>query len=160
MNILPPEWHARKFAVAMDLDGVIADFSEGWKGDGVFGNLIPESLDFANWCLVKGGWLWIHTCRASAINPITGELRGPEVERGVRDWLHSNGFSLNHPCLELWTGQGKPYADLYIDDKAFPIRDGKEPEQYRTIGGTYKGQFERLKDEVFSMSARGLTGAC
>ena len=130
MSILPPEWHARKFAVAMDFDGVIADFWGGWKGDGVFGSLIPESLGFVNWCLEEGGWVWIHTCRVSAINPITGKLRGPEVERGVRDWLHSNGFSLDHPCFELWTGQGKPYADLYIDDNALRIPDTAYEEYY------------------------------
>lgn len=143
MSTLSKEWHARKFAVAVDFDGVIADFSEGWRGDGVFGDLIPESLDFVKWCLDQGGWAWIHTCRASAVNPITGKLRSPAVEAGLREWLRTNGFPMDNPCLEIWTGQGKPYADLYVDDKVFLIRDGREPGQY------YRGQFSRLKDELF-----------
>ena len=99
--------------VCVDLDGVLADYSDGWKGVEYFGNPIPGAVEFTRQLAVFAD-IVIFTCRCS-----------PEVQRvpvagvhllvnRVREWLDANGFVYH----EIYSGVGKPFANAYVDDRA------------------------------------------
>ena len=96
-----------KKIACIDLDGTLAQYSE-WLGENHFGNAIPgganalETLRNNNWLLI------IFTTRSNK------DL--------VRNFLESNNipfdFINENPYQPSNAIGGKPYADLYIDDRA------------------------------------------
>lgn len=107
----------RRKTVAVDLDGVLADFSMGWTPDGVFhiGDPIPGSVAFTK-RLSEFADVLIWTTRC---NPEIGRGMGVGLLRNmVRDWLNRHGFAY----ADIWTGPGKPIAAAFVDDRAVPCR--------------------------------------
>lgn len=50
----------------------------------------------------------------------SGITRNPSILNGINTWLKENQI----PYDEIWQRQGKPDADVYIDDKAFnPLKE-------------------------------------
>lgn len=50
----------------------------------------------------------------------SGITRNPSIINGLNQWLKENQI----PYDEVWQRQGKPDADIYIDDKAFnPLKE-------------------------------------
>ncbi len=102
----------RKPRVCLDLDGVLAQYDK-WKGVDHIGDPIPGALEFAKQ-LAKICEIVIFTSRCaqdvlegSRITP--GQLRVKVIE-----WLEKHKF----PFTDVYTGQGKPRAAAFIDDRA------------------------------------------
>lgn len=96
--------------VAVDLDGTLAQY-DGWKGVDHIGDPIPGAVDFTK-RLAEFADVLIYTCRCSQ-EVCRGEALH-FLQRRVEDWLNKHGFAYHH----VYTGQGKPVAAAYIDDRA------------------------------------------
>ena len=104
---------ARK-AVALDVDGVLADFSDGWKGVDHFGDVLPRAVELSRrlseFCDVL---IWTTRC-----NPEVGRGEGVNLLRNrVRDWLDKHGFVY----ADIWTGVGRPIVAAFLDDRAVAV---------------------------------------
>jgi hypothetical protein len=81
--------------VACDWDGVLADpQTQEW---------LPGAQQALRRILSAGHRVIVHTCRAN----------WPEGLAAVRQKLAAAGLP-----VDVWADQGKPHADLYIDDRA------------------------------------------
>lgn len=79
---------------------------------------MPGAVE-AMFALHRAGWhLTVFSARLSPWDPWTSQRRPPEHTAGevqyVRDMLDSRGLTF----IDIWTREGKPGGDLYIDDKA------------------------------------------
>lgn len=98
--------------VCVDLDGVLAQYDK-WRGVDHIGDPVPGALEFAK-KLDKFAEITVFTSRCaqdilegSRITP--GQLRVKVIE-----WLEKHKF----PYTDVYTGQGKPRAAAFIDDRA------------------------------------------
>ena len=110
-----------KKTVCVDLDGVLADYSMGWKGVDHIGDPLPGAVEF----LKKLGKKYSVVIFTTRCNP---EINKPEsaslLRNRVRDWLEEHGFKYD----DIYIGVGKPIASAYVDDRAVscvPQEDGK-----------------------------------
>lgn len=91
----------------IDFDGVIADYRGGWRGENVFGDLLPGARDGILSLKDNGYKIIINTARRDT--------------QALRDYLDDNGIpfdDVNNVC-DPETGRcRKPHADVYIDDRA------------------------------------------
>lgn len=102
-----------KKTVCVDLDGVLARY-EGWKGEDHFGEPLPGAVEFTR-RLAEYARVVVFTTRCKA--DLGGRPAGATPEdlaATVRAWLDRHGFA----CDEVYTGQGKPIAAAYVDDRA------------------------------------------
>ncbi len=101
--------------VAVDLDGVLADFSRGFVDVHTIGDPIPGAVEFTR-RLSQFADVLIWTTRC---NPEIGRGMGTSLLRNsVRDWLDLHGFAY----ADIWTGPVKPIASAFIDDRAVECR--------------------------------------
>lgn len=108
--------------VAVDLDGVLADFSRGFVDIHTIGDPIPGAVEFTR-RLSRFADVLIWTTRC---NPEIGRGMGTNLLRNmVRDWLDRHGFVY----ADIWTGPVKPIASAFIDDRAVSCR----PQGPRTL---------------------------
>lgn len=103
----------RRPRICVDLDGVLAKY-DGWRGIEHFGEPIPGAIEFTR-DLSQWAEIVIYTARCNK-----KEDRRPirELREFVRVWLDGHGFAWD----EIYTSQGKPFADAYIDDRAVSCR--------------------------------------
>ncbi len=101
--------------VCVDLDGVLADYVHGWKGIDEFGDPIPGAVEFTKE-LATFADIVIYTCRCS--EDMGRGLGKALLKKYVKEWLDKHGFVYH----EIYTGQGKPYAAAYIDDRSVACR--------------------------------------
>lgn len=94
--------------MCVDFDGVINDYSGGWKGPYIFGEPIEGAFEFLGELLARSYDVVIFTVRAE----------WPQMDRAIRDWMILNGFAEND-ALRLRITNVKPAAKLYIDDRNF-----------------------------------------
>lgn len=98
--------------ICIDFDGVLHDYSNGFQGEDVFGNMIGGS-DIALSILKKKGWrIIIHTTR-------------PATE-AMKKWLKDNKIPYDYinknPDQPKGCETSKPIADIYLDDRAICFR--------------------------------------
>lgn len=110
-----------KPSVCVDLDGVISNYT-GWKGIDHIGDPNPGAKLFLEE-LHKFARIILFTTRCK-VYPT--DKPGPEglpepcrddasaLAKRVEDWLIKHDL----PFDEVYTGQGKPFAHCYIDNKA------------------------------------------
>jgi hypothetical protein len=120
--------------VAVDIDGVLADYSMGWKDDTFIGEPIPGAVEFTHE-LAKFADVLIFTTRCC--EEVRGKYRSVSLARKfIQEWLDKHGFKYH----EIWVGQGKPIAAAYIDDRAVPCRPQDDATQaelvYKTASNT------------------------
>lgn len=99
-------------SVCVDLDGVLASY-DGWKGLEHFGDPIEGAVEFTKE-LSRSHRVVIFTARCHVDD-------GGDVDHArklVTGWLDRHGFAYD----EIYTGQGKPFANAYIDDRAVSCR--------------------------------------
>lgn len=101
-----------KKTIAIDFDGVLADYSKGYQGKDVFGAPIPGA-DNATKVLKENGWrIIIYTTR-------------PNTE-ALRHWLKENNISydfINENPDQPEESKGcKLIADIYLDDRSLCFR--------------------------------------
>lgn len=99
--------------VCVDLDGVLADYSGGWKGLDHIGEPVPGAVEFTK-RLAAFADVLVFTTRCCEDLAGRNGMKAPLLRKLVKDWLDRHGFAYH----EIWTGQGKPIAAAYIDDRA------------------------------------------
>jgi len=123
------KYNNQKKTVCVDLDGTLAKY-DGWKGIHDIGDPYPAAKDFMS-RLYEKYYLIIFTVRTNL------EMNYKEIpdfvqyddhkaylRKLVEEWLVKNEI----PYDAVWTGQGKPSAHYYIDDRAINVKDGIYPE--------------------------------
>ncbi len=112
----------RKPRICLDLDGVLAQYDK-WKGVGHIGDPIPGALEFAKE-LAEIAEIVIFTSRC-AQDVLEGSRITPgQLRIHVIEWLEKHKF----PFTDVYTGQGKPRAAAFIDDRGVncnPQKDNK-----------------------------------
>jgi len=114
-----PKRAVKKPRVCVDLDGVLAAYN-GWEGPDVIGPPLPGAKEFAL-SLAEFADIVVFTSRCSLdqggeaprqpVSPAKLRLR-------VIEWLEK----FNFPYADVYTGQGKPRAAAFIDDRAVACR--------------------------------------
>lgn len=97
----------KKKTICIDFDGVLADYSNGYQGKDVFGDMLPNA-DIATSVLKKNGWtIIIYTTR-----PVTDALK---------EWLKDNNITYDYinenPDQPKECEGCKLIADIYLDDR-------------------------------------------
>jgi len=122
----------RRMTVCVDLDATLA-FYNGWKGVDHIGHLLPGAKEFMDE-LHKYSEIIIFTCRCHQDIHV-GDL--DQSKEAIKKWLDENEI----PYDEIYSGQGKPIADLYIDDKAFEIGPHATRDEFSMAIETIKDRF-------------------
>lgn len=132
-----PKVTKQKPRICVDLDGVLAQYDK-WKGVDHIGEPIAGALEFAKQ-LAKIAEITVFTSRCaqdvlegSRITP--GQLRIKVIE-----WLEKNKF----PYTDVYTGQGKPRAAAFIDDRAVACSPQND-----------KGAFEKALEQTRLLVAK------
>lgn len=120
--------------IAIDFDGVLADYSNGWQGDDVFGEVV-DGASAATEVLKNDGWrIIIFTTR--------------KVSDKLKEWLKDNKISydyINENPDQPESASGKVIADIYLDDRAVTFR-GDWKWTVRDIAGFTP--YERNKEDI------------
>ena len=98
----------------VDLDGTIAQF-DGWKGHKHIGDPFSGAAEFVR-RLSSLGKVVLFTVRMSKKAWQTNVMPLADRKTLIEKWLHTWGFPSN---IEIYDGAGKPFADVYIDDRGF-----------------------------------------
>jgi hypothetical protein len=110
-------------AVCVDLDGVLATY-KGWKGVHDIGKPIKGAKAFLEWIKAMDAKIIIYTTRCSKHfneNRKINELKG-----FIEKWLRAHKL----PYDEVYTGQGKPLAAAYVDDRGVSCTPQKNSASY------------------------------
>lgn len=92
-------------SVAIDIDGVIADYSMGWQGDDFIGDPLPGAREFLQSLREDGYKVILHSCRS------TKRL----VEYCFKHMLPYDYINENPELVS--PNPGKPAATVYLDDR-------------------------------------------
>ena len=153
-----------KGRVCLDLDGVLAR-SGPWQGIDHIGEPILGSVEFT-YELSEFAYIIIHTTRCTEYPPGTQAPPGAvdidrrpssELARIVADWLDLYGYTYD----EIHTGQGKPYASAYIDDRAVVCRpqDSHHPQfEYQHALASIATLCS--EQEAYSLKHQYVSGCC
>jgi hypothetical protein len=122
----PPK--SKKMRVALDLDGVLAEY-HGWEGGDAIGPPLPGALEFAK-KIAKLADIVIFTGRCSeepgADSEFMQTLNAGQMRINVINWLEKHGF----PFADVYVGQGKPRVNAFIDDRAVMCSPQYDPRAY------------------------------
>ncbi len=118
--------------VAVDLDGVLAEYS-GWQGIDFTGAPLAGSVEFTRRVSEFADVVIFTTRCAAEPNRIElGEPSRPAFDlaqrllQKVKYYLDKHGFVY----AEIYTGQGKPPASAYIDDRAVACHPQRDKDAY------------------------------
>ncbi len=108
--------------IAIDFDGVLADYSKGFQGEDVFGEMIPGA-DNATKVLKENDWtIIVYTTRPAS--------------DALKKWLKDNHITYDYINENPNQPEGckgcKLIADVYLDDRAINFR-GEWPWSIRSI---------------------------
>lgn len=114
-------------SVCVDLDGVLATY-EGWRGLDHIGEPRHGARDFLQH-LSQVARVIIFTTRCKLGDPDLGRPDHESVATlyaRVKEWLDQHKL----PYSEIYTGQGKPMACAYVDDRAVSIPTNPSAEHF------------------------------
>lgn len=120
--------------IAIDFDGVLADYSNGWQGDDVFGDAI-DGASAATGVLKKDGWKIIIFTTRKVTDKLKAWLKDNEISY---DYINENPEGPDNTS-------GKVIADIYLDDRAVTFR-GDWKWTVRDIAGFTP--YQRKKDDL------------
>ena len=111
--------------VCVDLDGVLADYSKGFRGLDIIGDPLPGAVEFTH-ALREKYRVVVYTTRCKEDVGEAAEGDPPNPNRGKKEelaariarWLDEHGFAYD----EVYVGQGKPWGVAYVDDRAVSCR--------------------------------------
>ena len=106
----------RKPRVCLDLDGVLAQYDK-WRGVDHIGDPVPGALEFTK-KLAKIAEVVIFTSRCAQDVAEGSRITPGQLRIHVIEWLEKHKF----PFTDVYTGQGKPRAAAFIDDRAVACR--------------------------------------
>lgn len=120
--------------ICIDFDGVLSEYSEGFQGKDVFGDMVKGS-DSATQLLKEKGWtIIVYTTR-----PVTDALK---------KWLDDNSISYDYinenPNQPEDAKSSKLMADIYLDDRGMRF-DGNWDWTIRSIASFMP--WEKKEDE-------------
>lgn len=99
--------------VAIDFDGTIHNDYDGWRlGGEIYGEPLPGAKESIDKLIELGYYITIYSCRTS--QEVMGN-KAKEQEKLLKDWLNKYNIRWH----EVYMGNGKPVAKLYIDDRAW-----------------------------------------
>ena len=96
--------------IAVDLDGTLAGDSGGWKGFGHIGKPVPKVVAWLRKEKKAGSRIVLFTCR---ITTLDNKILPLSLDT-IRKWVKKHKV----PMDEIWMAAGKPWATIYLDDKA------------------------------------------
>jgi len=103
--------------IAIDLDGCLVQAQEPYD-QLTIGAPVPEAVTAIWIWLAAGHRVILHTCRARRGRWIAeAPIQQRERLLAIREWLVDIGL----PDLPVWADEGKPHADLYLDDRALRV---------------------------------------
>ncbi len=120
----PRPWRTR---IACDFDGVIHACEGPHQGSTIVPDApVPGALDFIRRAHLKGIEILIHTARL-AWDPSAyfhEETTIEERVEAIRKWFLEHGLEevVLDESVRFHTGPGKPYAEIYLDDRAVEFR--------------------------------------
>lgn len=99
--------------IAVDLDGCLARTVEPYD-QLTIGEPVPDAVTLIRIWQAAGHDVLLHTSRA-ARGWYQGDYTIGQSDRldAIAAWLRTHGLQ-----LDVWTGEGKPDADLYLDDRS------------------------------------------
>ena len=112
--------------ICVDFDGVIA-WDSGWKGGDHFGDPIPGVKEFLAKLREKYEVI-VFTCRCCE-DAMRGIEKAHLLANRVRDYMDSHEL----PYDEIYTGQGKPVASYYVDDRGVRCLPQLDNEAYDRV---------------------------
>ena len=110
--------------IALDFDGVLHQYRNGWTGHVPEEPPVPGALEFVQYLLLRGWTVVVYSARA----------KQQEGADGICRWLDQHGFPPLHVAV------GKPTASAYVDDRAVRFdgdfdliaRQLSHPERFRS----------------------------
>ncbi len=108
-----------KKVIAVDFDGVIHDYSKGWQGGEIYGDIIKD----AKYALKR-----LMDDRFSVVIFTARVLNDEVQEIKVFDWLNKNGFNLGVHYDKLTSD--KIPALVYIDDRGIRFTNWQDIIKY------------------------------
>lgn len=106
--------------ISVDFDGVIAQYT-GWKGVNHFEPPIEGAREFLTELKKMGFTITIFTQRMSKLDKKNG-FTSDEARTKTRLLLMEYLLKHQLPFDSIWTGDGKPPAIAFIDDRAVGCR--------------------------------------
>ena len=141
--------------IAIDFDGVLADYSKGYQGKDVFGTPIPGG-DNATKVLKENGWrIIIYTTR-----PATDALK---------NWLKENNITydyINENPDQPEDAKGcKLIADVYLDDRSMCFRGNwkclvREIASFKPLCKDDKSELEDMRSQYKSILKMAKEARC
>lgn len=106
------------YTIVVDLDGTLAEFDH-WRGYDHIGDPILKTEKYLRSAKInlKPVKIILHTCRVTTLD---NKIHEASLRR-IRSWLVDN--VMVSIIDEIWMNTGKPYGDVYLDDKAINVRD-------------------------------------
>ncbi len=101
----------KKPRICVDLDGTLARY-DGWRGREHFGEPLPGAVEFTR---ELSAWAEVVIFTTRLREEEGGKTPVAERQALLKNW---HGFAYS----EIYTGQGKPSAAAYIDDRAVSCR--------------------------------------
>lgn len=135
-----------KKTICIDFDGVIHDYSGGWQGEDVFGQMIPNA-DTGTSVLKQKGWTVII---------FTTRKKTDELEKWLKEHNISYDYINENPGQPEGTS-GKIMADVYLDDRGICFRGRWDSWLIRDILDFEPWQ-EQQKKEIEQLAAFNDTG--
>ena len=115
---VPPGFEKDLQNIAIDFDGVIHDFSNGWHDGTCYGSPLPGALDAVK-ALSKNYNIIIFTAKVKPSRPLVNGKTGTVL---VTEWLDKHGIL---DCVDEITCE-KPRARIYIDDKGYKFENWED----------------------------------
>lgn len=100
---------------AVDFDGVIHGYSDGWHRGVIYDAPVKGAAEGLKELKQMGYRIIIFSTRTNKMYRKNGE---PEQLPQMEEYMKKHGLIYD----ELWSGPGKPMAQVYIDDRAVPFR--------------------------------------
>ena len=135
-----------KRTICIDFDGVIHDYSSGWQGEDVFGQMIPNA-DTGTSVLKQKGWTVII---------FTTRKKTDELEKWLKEHNITYDYLNENPGQPDGTS-GKIMADVYLDDRGICFRGRWDSWLVREILDFEPWQ-EQQKKEIEQLAAFNDTG--
>jgi len=99
--------------ISIDLDGTLASQDKGWRGFHFIGKPVPRVVEILRREHRAGSYIILHTCRVTNLD----NKVHPFSLDTIRAWLKKHSIFID----EIWMGVGKPYANVYMDDRAWNV---------------------------------------
>ena len=119
----PREPAVKEFRVAVEFDRVVHSDTSAWVASDVIEDPpMPGAIEWLERLAAEGARIFLHTCRLTQWQPHSDGYTPGDLEASkaaLLAWLTKYGLSPKAlKRITLWCYVGKPFAHVYVDDKA------------------------------------------